>query len=341
MRISEIHIFQKDLPVKGGPYRMSLSEVHTLDTTIVKLVASNGQVGWGETCPIGPNYQPHHAGGARAALVEIAPGLIGTSPLGLLELYRRMDDQLNGHRYAKAAIDIAAHDLVARHYNIRVAELLGGVATELVPSYYASGVGEPDEIARLSVEKRDEGYPRMQMKTGACPVEIDIETIHKVWEAVGNTMQLVVDANRAWTSRDVLRVSRECVDIPITIEQPCNTFEETAAVRQKLQHPIFLDESADSLNTVLRAIAANICDGFGLKVTRIGGLDAMASVRNICEVYSMPHTCDDSWGGDIIAAACTHIGATVRPRLLEGVWLAQPYIDTHYDRKKAPRRNGV
>ncbi|MFE5836572.1 enolase C-terminal domain-like protein [Arthrobacter sp. NPDC056493] len=43
------------------------------------------------------------------------------------------------------------------------------------------------------------------------------------------------------------------------------------------------------------------------------------------------HTSDDSWGGDIIAAACTHLGATVRPALNEGVWVAQPYIDGHYD----------
>ena len=46
----------------------------------------------------------------------------------------------------------------------------------------------------------------------------------------------------------------------------------------------------------------------------------------------MPHTCDDAWGGDIIHAACTHIGATVSPRLNEGVWLAAPYVEGHYDR---------
>ena len=45
----------------------------------------------------------------------------------------------------------------------------------------------------------------------------------------------------------------------------------------------------------------------------------------------MPHTCDDSWGSDIIAAACAHIGATVQPRLLEGVWIAEGHMDVHYD----------
>jgi len=62
----------------------------------------------------------------------------------------------------------------------------------------------------------------------------------------------------------------------------------------------------------------------------------MAAFRDVCEARNLPHTCDDSWGGDIIAAACTHIGSTVKPHLLEGVWLAAPYIEEHYD-----RQNGV
>ena len=55
---------------------------------------------------------------------------------------------------------------------------------------------------------------------------------------------------------------------------------------------------------MLRIVGDGLCDGFGLKVTRLGGLHAMATVRDICEARSMPHTCDDAWGGDIIAAAC-------------------------------------
>jgi L-alanine-DL-glutamate epimerase-like enolase superfamily enzyme len=54
----------------------------------------------------------------------------------------------------------------------------------------------------------------------------------------------------------------------------------------------------------------------------------------------MPHTCDDSWGGDIIAAACVHVGATVHPPLLEGVWIAEPYIDGHYDSDNPVRIEG-
>jgi L-alanine-DL-glutamate epimerase-like enolase superfamily enzyme len=98
-----------------------------------------------------------------------------------------------------------------------------------------------------------------------------------------------------------------------------------------LAHPIYLDESTEGLEVILRAIGERVCDGFGLKVTRLGGLSVMRTVRDICRAANLPMTCDDSWGGDIIAAACTHIGATVHPALLEGVWIAAPYIETHYD----------
>ena len=40
--------------------------------------------------------------------------------------------------------------------------------------------------------------------------------------------------------------------------------------------------------------ATGVCDGFGMKVTRIGGLHAMATFRDICEARAMPHTCDDA-----------------------------------------------
>ena len=68
-----------------------------------------------------------------------------------------------------------------------------------------------------------------------------------------------------------------------------------------------------------RAASEGLADGFGMKVTSIGGLMNMVTFRQMCHALSLPHSCDDSWVGDIIAAAFTHIGATVKPNLNEGV----------------------
>ncbi len=332
MRIKELDIYQYDLPVKNGPYTMANAEVRALDTTLVRIVTDTGATGWGETCPVGPTYAEAHASGARAALIEMAPGLIGTEVLPLA-VQRKMAGLLNGHNYAKAAVDIAVHDALGKATGLSVSDLLGGAVTDRVPSYYATGVGRPDDIARLAREKQAEGYPRLQVKVGGRPVEIDIETIIKVWEQIeGTGMRLAVDGNRGWTTRDVLRVSRELAHIPFIMEQPCNTIQDLEKIRPQVNHAIFMDENSVDLPTVIQAVGRELVDGFGMKVTRIGGLQPMQTFRNICEARSLPHTCDDAWGGDIIAAACTHMGATVQPRLFEGAWLAQPYIEGHYDR---------
>lgn len=331
MKIREIHIYAHALPVKNPPRIMSSGTVWSLDTTLVRIVSDEGLEGWGETCPVGSTYAESFAGGARAALIEMAPGLIG-SDLWPVSLHRKMDSLLNGHHYAKAAVDIAAHDLIGKKLGVRVSELLGGALTENVPTYYSTGVGEPTEIAKIAKERVKEGYPRIQIKLGGRSVEADIETLHKVWEAIqGSGVRLAADGNRGWNTRDVIRLSRECSAIPFILEQPCNTIEELSVLRQVVNHPIYMDENGINLSTVITAVSTGLVDGFGMKVTRIGGLHQMRTFRDICAARNLPHTSDDAWGGDIIAAACVHLGATVRPDLNEGAWIASPYIEEHYD----------
>lgn len=331
MKIAEIAVFAHSIPVKNGPYRMSMGEITDVPTTLVRLTSDTGLTGWGEVSPVAPTYQAHHAPGDRAALLALAPGLIGADPTGIALLHRRMHGLLRGHNPAKAAIDIAAHDLTARHYGVRVADLLGGAPTERVPSYYALAVDEPDVVAERAAERAAEGYPRLQMKVGGRPIEIDIETAHKVRERVGDTVRLAIDGNRGLTARDTLRLSRECQSIPFIIEQPCNTLDEIRAIRPQINHAIYLDEATDDLPAVMTAAGSGLANGFGMKITRIGGLHPFRAVRDICEAWSLPHTTDDEWGGDIAAAAGAHMAATVAPRLNEGAWIAAPYLDGHYD----------
>ncbi len=331
MQITEIHVYSVDLPVKNGPYTSSNEEIYALDSTIVELVTNTGLKGYGECCPIGPTYAPEHALGARAALAQLSPQLIGENPLNLFAVHRSMNRHLNGHNYAKAAIDIALWDLAGKQYNTRICDLIGGAQVESVPSYFTTGTVPPDEAARIAIEKRNEGFKRLQIKVGGRPIEVDIETIRKVWEAVGSNMRLSADANRDWCTRDAIFASNALQGVPVVFEQPCDTIEETRIIRKQVQHPIYLDESTTSIASVTSAIGTGLCDGFGFKLTRLGGISGLKVARDICKASNIPHTCDDAWGGDILAAACLHVGATVDTHLNEGVWIAQPYIDGHYD----------
>ncbi|TGQ54551.1 hypothetical protein EN836_10765 [Mesorhizobium sp. M1C.F.Ca.ET.193.01.1.1] len=120
MRIERINVYTTELPVKGGVYRMASDNVESLDSTLVEIIADNGLAGWGEICPIGPVYQPHHALGARAAIAQIAPGLVGSEIASIRPLAKRMDERLNGHGYAKAAFDMAFFDLLGQKLGVPV-----------------------------------------------------------------------------------------------------------------------------------------------------------------------------------------------------------------------------
>ncbi len=331
MRIRSINVYQALLPVKGGAYRMASGTVESLDSTLVEVTTEDGVTGWGETCPIGPVYQPHHTLGARAAIAEIAPGLVGEPTGSIRRLARRMDERLAGHGYAKAALDIAFYDVLGQRLGVPVSTLLGGALTDRVPSYYSTIVGDPDETARIAADKVRSGYTRLQIKIGGRDLEQDAATVHKVWEAVGFRARMAVDGNRGLTTAAALHLDQLCRSIPFVFEQPCNTMEEIATLKGRLSHPLYLDENTEDPNAVLKAISLGIADGFGFKVTRLGGLTRMTTVRDLCAIRSLPHSCDDAWGGDVIAAACVHLASTVEPRRLEGAWIAQEYIDGHYD----------
>ncbi|OBP77874.1 mandelate racemase/muconate lactonizing enzyme family protein [Mesorhizobium loti] len=333
MRIDRINVYKIQLPVKGGTYRMASDDVDALDSTLVEIVADDGLTGWGETCPVGPVYQPHHALGARAAIAEIAPGLIGEEVASIRSLAKRMDERLDGHGYAKAAFDMAFLDLLGQRLGVPVSTLLGGALTDRVPSYYSLIVGRPDETAKIAADKVKSGYPRLQVKIAGRNLEEDVATVHKVWEAVGYKARIAVDGNRGLTAASAIHLDRLCQAIPFVFEQPCNTMDEAATLRGRVTHPVYLDENTEDQNVVLRAISLGIADGFGFKVTRLGGLTKMTTVRDLCAIRSLPHSCDDAWGGDIIAAACVHLAATVEPRRMEGAWIAQEYIEGHFDTK--------
>lgn len=330
MRITHVRVFQHDLAVKGGLYQMSISAVDHLDTTVVELVTDTGLSGFGETCPLGSAYQPQFARGARAAIEELAPAILGFDPRRVGLVNARMDETLNGHLYAKAAIDVACWDLIGKATGERVCDLLGGAHNETVRSYWGIMPADPAGSAAKAAALQADGYTRLQIKTGGRPLSEDIACVRAVAEVLESGVPLTADANRGWTARDALEFSIACRDIPLALEQPCATLDEHRQLVGRVAHPVFLDESAVDLTTVITAITDGLAQGFGMKLSRVGGLTRLRAVRDVCEARGIPMTIDDTWGGDLTAAATVHMGATVKPSLYEGTWIAEPYTSSSY-----------
>jgi len=336
MKITEVRVYGKLLPMASN-YNMSSAAVGEPDTTIVELVTDTAYVGWGEICPTGPLPQPEHAGSIRADLVLLCPALIGLDPRQLGLVHDAMASTMDGGHGAKSAVDIACWDLMGKAYGERVCDLLGGARMDPVSTYYVVPIGTPDDSATLAQNLQNAGHTKLQLKAGGRHIDQDIAAIHAVTKTIRPGVDLFVDCNRGWTVGEAIQVSQACAHLKLAIEQPCATYAECVIARPHLRHPLLLDECAIDLATVATAIGTGVADGFGMKLTRVGGISAMRVIRDLCEATNTPTSCDDSWGGDIIAAACVHVGATLNPNLSRGAWISDPYQVAHYDEKHGPR----
>ncbi|MEX1184923.1 MAG: cis-3-hydroxy-L-proline dehydratase [Gemmatimonadota bacterium] len=316
MKITRITVFQVDLPLQEGGYSWSGGKsVAVFDSTVVRIDTDDGVTGWGEVCPLGPVYLPAYAAGARAGIREIAPALIGQDPTGLERINRLMDRTLQGHPYAKSAIDMACWDILGKVSGQPLCTLLGGRYGEDFVLYRAISQRSPEEMAENVAGYRERGYRRFQLKSGS-DVATDIARIRAVREVLEDDDILVADANTGWLMHEAARVVRGVRDVDVYIEQPCASYEECLTIRRRTDHPFVLDENINGIDALLRGHADGAMDVVNIKISKFGGLTRARQARDLCASMGIAMTVEDSWGGDIITAAIAHLAHSTPTELL-------------------------
>jgi cis-L-3-hydroxyproline dehydratase len=316
MKIVRIAAYRVDLPLHEGKYSWSGGKsVDVFDSTIVRVETDTGLVGHGEVCPLGPFYLPAYAEGVRAGIKELGPHLIGEDPTQLGRLNRRMDAALKGHPYVKSGIDMACWDILGQAAGLPVCVLLGGRYGDDFVLYRAISQEAPDAMAAKVAGYRAEGYRRFQLKVGGDP-DVDIARIKAVSKQLEPGDKLIADANTGWLPHEAARVVRAVRDIDVYIEQPCLSYEECLSIRRRTDHPFVLDENIDGLDVLLRAHADLAMDVVNLKISKLGGLTKTKQARDLCISLGVAMTLEDSWGGDIVTAAISHLAHSTPPEFV-------------------------
>jgi len=316
MQINAVGVYQVDLPLHEGSYNWSGGKtVQVFDSTVVRLTTDDGLEGFGEVCPLGPVYLPSYAEGARTGIAELVPAVIGLDPRQIDVVNRAMDSALKGHPYAKSAIDVACWDILGKATGLPVSELLGGRVGPDFVLYRAISQEAPEEMAAKVAAYRAEGYGRFQLKVGG-DVETDVERIRAVSAVLRPGDVLIADANTGWLRHEALRVVRAVRDVDVYIEQPCPTYEECLGVRRRTDHPFILDESIDSVSSLVRAHSDEAADVVNLKISKLGGLTRARQARDLCVSLGLGMTIEDTWGGDIVTASIAHLAHSTPPRYL-------------------------
>jgi L-alanine-DL-glutamate epimerase-like enolase superfamily enzyme len=317
VKIAAVEVYGYELRYRHGSYVMSGGRsIDALPSTVVRIRTDEGIEGFGETCPLGPAYLPAFGEGARAALRELAPALVGIDPCNLAVVNETMDRALRGHTYAKSAVDVACWDVLGKATSQPVATLLGGLRQDSYPLYVAIPLGPAEAMVEHVRERIAEGIHRFQLKLGADPRE-DARRAAAVVEATGDDEIVIADANGGYRLQDAVVAARLLEDMPRTFyEQPCASLEECLYVRRLTTLPMILDESITDVHSLLRAWSESGMEGINLKVSKVGGLTRAKLVRDLAEELGLRLTIEDTWGGDLATAAVSHLAGSTSPGAL-------------------------
>jgi L-alanine-DL-glutamate epimerase-like enolase superfamily enzyme len=294
MRIERIEVLPVRLPLKAV-LTLARGVSRTLEegkqVVLVKMTADDGSIGWGEAGP-SRRWSAETTHSCHSSIKHyLAPALIGRDPADIAGLHAAMDKELApgfdpGQPIAKAALDLAAHDLVCRKLGITLQERIGRQGLERVELSYLVSAPDAQGVAAAVQAGLAEGYRSFKVKVGHEP-RLDIERVRIALELAkaakaGGTVW--PDANQGYSLEDALEAARGFDALGIELfEQPI-AMSDFAGLKRLIGATgvtIALDEAATSLPVVADLIAREAVEAIVVKVNKVGGIHY---ARQLCEL---------------------------------------------------------
>jgi muconate cycloisomerase len=290
MKIERIEVLPVRLPLKAVA-TLSRGVSRTIEEgkqlILVKMTADDGTVGWGEAGP-SRRWSAETTHSCYTTIKHyLSPVLLGRDPLDIAGMHAAMAGELApgldpGQPIAKAAIDLAAHDLVCKKLGINLQSWLGAKAADRIELSWLVSAPEVEGTANSVQQGLKEGYRAFKVKVGHEP-RLDVERTRKVLElAKGCTVW--VDANQGYTLDAALRAARGFAALGIDIfEQPIpmSDFYGMKKLLSGTGMTIALDEAAMGLPLVIDLIRREAVEALVVKVNKTGGI---FYARQLCDL---------------------------------------------------------
>jgi L-alanine-DL-glutamate epimerase-like enolase superfamily enzyme len=224
-----------------------------------------------------------------------------------------MDNLVAGNPSAKAAIDIALHDIFGKTVGKELYRVLGGYRTEVLTDITLS-IKSPKEMARDAVRAIKKGFKALKVKVGVNPEE-DIERIRLIREAVGEKIEIRIDANQGWTPKQAIEVLNKIEKFNIQFAEqpvPAEDLKGLIEVKRNSPIPIMADESVHLPEDALRLIRAEAVDLINIKLMKSGGIHKAVKIAAIAEAAGIPCMIGCMGESEIGIAAGAHLAAAVK-----------------------------
>ena len=220
MKIVSVTAYPAGLPLKEN-LRWGAMSVSTKGGIIVEVKTDDGLVGIGEAgfsseyfSTVGPIVND-----------QLGPMIVGRDPQNISALWHDMmrATHMWGRRgietYALSGIDIALWDLLGKITGQPVHRLLG-TAQNLVRAYYAPSFKRNDLAIKEAIEAVAKGYSAIKLRVDG-DLKNAVDLVAGVRLAVGNSIDLMVDANMSYDRRGALSLAKELQDLDVYwLEEP-------------------------------------------------------------------------------------------------------------------------
>ncbi|MDR2254015.1 MAG: dipeptide epimerase [Bifidobacteriaceae bacterium] len=286
MRVTRITAERLSLPLEE-PFVVSLGVIAAVDTVLVKIETDVGLTGYGEGCATG-FVTGETADTVLAAIKLFEPAVVGQNPFAIDQIHRSMDMILTRNGSAKAAVDIALHDLMAKSVSLPLYRYLGGTRNT-VETDQTIGLAEPAQMAAKAAKLVAQGYRELKIKAGA-DRQADKEAIRLIREAAPAAL-LKVDANQGWTAAEAPAILAYYAEHGVTaVEQPLPFWDidGTAYVRSRSPIPIMVDESCFTPPDAVTIIRRQAADIINIKLMKCGGIYRALQIDAIAEAAGLP-----------------------------------------------------
>jgi L-alanine-DL-glutamate epimerase-like enolase superfamily enzyme len=253
------------------PYDLTLKHVFTIaansrTSTPVMLIEIEyeGIIGYGEAAM--PPYlgETQETATAFFKLVNMEQF---SSPFLLEDIWNYLDELAPGNYAAKAAIDIALHDLVGKLLGQPIYKLRGLNPEKTPHTSFTIGIDTP-EIVRQKVQEAAP-YSVLKVKLGRGNDEEMIKTIRDVWDK-----PLCVDVNQGWTDKyqalDRIHWFKEQGIVFVEQPMPKTDIEAMTWLTQHSPLPTIADEALQTLHDVLPL--RDVYSGINIKLMKCGGI---------------------------------------------------------------------
>jgi L-alanine-DL-glutamate epimerase-like enolase superfamily enzyme len=323
MKITGIEPIAVAFPMKK-PVRMAGVEIRQADNVLVRLEADTGRgtvVGWGEAAAA-PTMTGETVESMMAAIAYMIPAVLGRDPEDIAGASTAMNGRMYGNQAAKAAVEIALHDLVGRATNRPAHALLGGKMRDRIAVLGVISNGDLAADLREAAHKKLEGFEAFKIKVGIDKPLVDAERTRRVCDVLGGDCLISADANTGWSPEEATQYVRAVAGSGLTFfEQPvaADDVDGMAAVAAAAgEIAIGADESLHGLLDIRRYHERKAARGASLKTIKLGGMRGAVVAGRLCETLGMSVNVACKTGESSIAcAAGLHIAAAL-PQIARG-----------------------